>query len=321
MTDNLTPSSNAAHRRLILWIIGFAVIYDLAVFGLQMFQWFGSAQPVMDVDEYSAAVAIALCAIAIVLIRRVTQSRRLRALTIATAAVFAVLTIDDAFSIHERMNNDDYLAVALWLVAGMVLFLLLRMERPGRVATTAICTGFCLHGLAALADGADGGIFTLDMISPFELGLSKEILELAYIGFYILGFSRILLGDRFLEVTARVIPGALAGIGARTRIDDDDRELLEIEAWYWAWRSQIEAADTDDEGDRSVDELLSVVARLTVAPARSMAGVAAKLRVLRDMMESACNPNRREMEAEARLLAAAADDANRLAELGAPASR
>ena len=80
------------------------------------------------------------------------------------------------------MNNDDYLAVVLWLMAGSVLFVLLRLERPGRAATTAICAGFFLHGLAALADGADGGIFTLDMISPFELRLSREILELAYMG-------------------------------------------------------------------------------------------------------------------------------------------
>src|SRR5262245_53109017 len=110
MTDNLTPSSNAAHGRLIVWIVGFAILSDLAVFGLEMFPWFGRPQPVMAGDEYSAAIAIALCVIAVVLIRRVTQSRRLRAILIATAAVFAVLTIDDAFSIHERMNNDDYLA-------------------------------------------------------------------------------------------------------------------------------------------------------------------------------------------------------------------
>ena len=230
-----------------------------------------------------------------------------------------MLTVGDIFSIHERMNNDDYLAVALWVIAGGVLFVLLRLERPSRLATVAIYAGFFLHGLAALADGADGGIFTLDMISPLDLGLSKEILELAYMGLYLVGFSRMLHGpgslpDRAREVRDSEVSSRFRGPFSATAAED--HELLELEAWYWAWRSHIEAAETDEQGDRSVDELLSFVEKLTDAPAQSIAGVAAKLRILRDMIDSGRHFELPEMAVEARLLEAVAGDASRLAETG-----
>jgi len=308
MIDNLAPASHKLSNRTIASIVAFAIAYDIGVLGLQLTQWFGSPQGATTIGEYSGAIAVALCVVAAILIRKMTRNRRLRIVALAAAAVFAVLTVDDIFSIHERMNNDDYLAVALWVIAGSVLFVLLRVEKPGRLATAAICTGFFLHGLAALADGADGGIFTLDMISPLDLGLSKEILELAYMGLYLVGFSGILQRPRALSDAARAIPGSGAVV--------EDRELLELEAWYWAWRSHIETAETDDQGDRSVDELLSFVGKLTDAPAQSIVGVAAKLRVLRDMIESGRHFELPEMKVEDRLLEAVVGDASRLAETG-----
>jgi hypothetical protein len=316
MNGILTRSSNASSQRAIVWIVGIAISYDIGVLGLQLFDWFGPLQASTAIGEYSGAIAVALCVIAAILIWKMTQSRRLRILSLATAAIFAVLTVDDIFSIHERMNNDDYLAIFLWLIAGGVLFMILRLEKPGRTATITIWAGILLNGLAALADGADGGIFTLDMISPFELGLSKEILELAYMGFYLVGFSRLLLGHQSSELTVRAIPSAKPN-GLSDRLSSgtaEDGELLELEAWYWAWRSHVEAAETDDQGDRSIDELLSFVGKLTVAPAQSMIGVATKLRVLKDMMDWGKHFEPPEMEVEARLLEALVGDANRLAE-------
>lgn len=317
MTHNLMLASRRLNRRTIVSVVAFAIAYDLGVLGLQLTQWFGSPQGAATIGEYSGAIAVALCVIAAILIRKMTQNRRLRILALAAAAVFAVLTVDDIFSIHERMNNDDYLAVVLWLIAGSVLFVLLRLERPSRLATAAICTGFFLHGLAALADGADGGIFTLDMISPLDLGLSKEILELAYMGLYLVGFSGILQRPRALADAARAIPDSDVSVrfgGPFSGTVAEDQELLELEAWYWAWRSHIEGAETDDQGDRSIDELLSFVGKMTDAPARSIVGVAAKLRVLRDMMDSGRHFDLPEMAVEARLLEAVVGDASRLAE-------
>jgi len=317
MIGSLTRPSNGSSYRPIAWIVGIAISYDIGLLGLQLFDWFGPPRSGATIGEYSGAIAVALCVIAAILIWKMTQSRRLRILSLATAAIFAVLTVDDVFSIHERMNNDDYLAVFLWLVAGGVLFMVLRLEKPGRTATIAICAGILLNGLAALADGADGGIFTLDMISPFEVGLTKEILELAYMGLYLVGFSRLLLGHKSQKVTVRAIPSAKPFVGLSDKLLSgaaEDQALLELEAWYWAWRSHIEAAETNDQGDRSIDELLSFVGKLTVAPAQSIVGVAAKLRVLRDMMDSGRHFVLPEMEVEARLLEAAVDDANRVAE-------
>lgn len=306
MTENLTSASARLQPRTIAWFVAFAVAYGIGVLGLQVAQWLVSPQAGAVIGEYSGAIAVVLCVTVAILIFRMTGSRRLRILLLAAAAVFALLTADDVFSIHERMNNDDYLAVVLWLIAGSVLFVLLRMEKPRRAATAAICTGFFLHGLAALADGADGGIFTLDMISPFELGLSREILELAYMGLYLVGFSQMLSGRRLPADTACATLG--------TGLLAEDRELLELESWYWAWRSH--APSTDEAAARSADELLSVADKLAASPSNSIRGVAAKLRVLQDMIGSSKPPRHPASEAEARLLQGIVIDADRLAESG-----
>jgi len=310
MTDNPTSASPRLQPRTIAWFVAFAVAYDIGVLGLQVAQWLVSPQAGVAIGEYSGAIAVALCVTVAILIFRMTGSRRLRVLLLAAAAVFALLTADDVFSIHERMNNDDYLAVVLWLIAGSVLLVLLRLEKPGRAATAAICTGFFLHGLAALADGADGGIFTLDMISPFELGLSKEILELAYMGLYLVGFSQMLSGRRVPADAARAISGA----GRPSSALAEDREVLELESWYWAWRSH--AQTTDDAVARSAGELLSVAGKLAAAPSQSIRGVSAKLRVLKDMIGSGGPATRPETDAKAALLEGIVADANRLAETG-----
>jgi hypothetical protein len=306
MTDNLTAASTKLQSRTIAWFVAFAVTYDIGVLGLQVAQWLVSPRAGVAIGEYSGAIAVALCVTLAILIFRMTGSRRLRILLLAVAAVFALLTADDVFSIHERMNNDDYLAVVLWLMAGSVLFVLLRLEKPGRAATAAICAGFCLHGLAALADGADGGIFTLDMISPFELRLSREILELAYMGLYLVGFSQMLSGRR----TPADMPRTISDTGELA----EDRELLVLESWYWAWRSHVPS--TGDAAARSADELLSVAGELTALPSQSIRGVAAKLRVLQDMIGSNAPARHAASDAEARLLQGIVIDADRLAEPG-----
>jgi hypothetical protein len=308
MTENLISAPPRLPPRTIAWFVAFAIVYDIGVLGLQVAQWFVSPQAGVAIGEYSGTIAIALCVTVAILIFRMTHSRRLRMVLLAAAAVFALLTADDVFSIHERMNNDDYLAVILWMMAGSVLFVLLRLEKPGRVATAAICTGFFLHGIAALADGADGGIFTLDMISPFDLRLSREILELAYMGLYLVGFSQMLSGRRIPGDVARAVSAVDRPSGALA----EDRELLELESWYWAWRSHVRA--TDDAAARSAGELLSVAGRLAAAPSQSIRGVSAKLRILQDMIASGGPATRPETNAQAALLDGIVTDANRLAE-------
>jgi hypothetical protein len=120
----------------------------------------------------------------------------------------------------------------------------------------------------------------------------------------------------FATALARVPPTHGFGRDAAGILEflTEDPKLLELEAWYWAWRSHLEAAESDDEGDRSIDEMLLVIDTLTALPAQSMTGVAAKLRVLRDIMEPMEPLKRPEMDEEARLLDAVVGDANRLAE-------
>jgi len=211
-------------RRTFIWVVGIIVAYGLGALGLHLFQWFGLPGAGLALRELSGVLALALSVLATAFLWRSSASRRLRLLAWAAAAVFAVLTVDQAFSIHERMNNDDYLAVLLWLVAGAVLFVLLRTEKPDRIAVSTICAGFILHGLAALADGADGGIFTLTMISPFGLGVSQHLLELAYIGLYLVGFGRVMLGHGSAAVALRTAPDRVvtvadeAGLGGGPHI-------------------------------------------------------------------------------------------------------
>ena len=317
MTGRLPLVVHSSYLRTIAWIVGLAVAYDIGVLGLQLRDWFGSPKTSASIGEYSSSVAVALCIVALILIRQMTQNRRLRLLSLAIAIVFALLTLDDVFNIHERMNDDAYLAIFLWLFAGTVLLILLKLERPGRLATTAICTGFFLHGLAALADGADGGIFTVSMISPFEIAWSQEIFTVAYLALYLVGFSSMLVSRKHLEGTIGAPSNAYrsaASVGALLETFADDRDVLELEAWYWAWRSHAEAAETDEDGDRLIDHMLAVIDKLIDAPSQSIVGVAAKLRVFRDMMESIKHFERPEMSVEARLLDAAVSEANRLAE-------
>jgi len=194
MGNKLTSSFEARQRTLVC-IIGTAVLYDLGLLGLQLFQWYGSSDSNLAIGDYSTALAFTLCLSAILLIMRVTSPRQ-RALAWASAAIFAVLIVDHAFSIHERMKYDDYLAVMLWLIAGVALFALLQTEKPGRIATIAISSGFFLHGLAALTDGVDGGVLTFGMISPFDVDLTQDAFEIAYIGLYLVGFGHLMLDRR-----------------------------------------------------------------------------------------------------------------------------
>lgn len=105
MIDNLTSASTRLQPRTIAWIVAFAVVYDIGVLGLQVAPWFVSPQAGIAIGEYSGAIAVALCVTAAILIFRMTQSRRLRILLLAAAAVFALVTADDVFSIHERMDH------------------------------------------------------------------------------------------------------------------------------------------------------------------------------------------------------------------------
>jgi len=309
--------ASKSYQQTIAWIVGLAVAYDIGVLGLQLRDWFGSPRSSASIGEYSSSVAVALCVVALILVRKLTQNPRLRVLSLAIAVVVALLALDDVFNIHERMNDDDYLAVLLWLFAGTVLLILLRLERPGRFATTAICAGFFLHGLAALADGADGGIFTLSMISPFEIAWSQEIFALAYLGLYLVGFSSMLVRRKLSDEPVGAQPGTprfVARSAAFPEIAAEDRDLLELEAWYWAWRSHAEAAETDEDGDRLIDQMLRVTETLIDSPARSVAGVAAKLRVFQDMTKSVERFEQAETNVEARLLDAVVSEANRLTE-------
>lgn len=316
MTEGLGRPSNGVHQRTIAWIVGLAVAYDIGVLGLQLRDWVGSPKASASIGEYSSSIAVALCVVALILIRKMTQDPRLRVLSLAIAVVFTLLTLDDVFNIHERMNDDDYVAIFLWLFAGTVLLVLLRLERPGRLATAAICTGFFLHGIAALADGADGGIFTLSMISPFEIAWSQEIFAVAYLTLYLVGFSSMLVRHRPLENVSRAPSRVETRIGVSIAVpahDAEDRDLSELEAWYWAWRSRVETAETDANGQRLIDEMLAVVVKLAASPAQSMIGVAAKLRVLQDMRETMKHFGRPEMDVDAQLLESVVSDSNRLA--------
>ena len=318
MTGRLPLVAHSSYHRTIAWIVGLAIAYDIGLLGLQLRDWFGSPKTSASIGEYSSSVAVALCIVALILIRQMTQNRRLRLLSLAIAIVFALLTLDDVFNIHERMNDDDYLAIFLWLLAGTVLLILLKLERPGRLATTAICTGFFLHGLAALADGADGGIFTVSMISPFGIAWSQEILAIAYLSLYLAGFSSMLVRQKHPKEPVGVPSSAYRSAASMAAVQEsvaDDRDVLELEAWYWAWRSHVEAAETDEDGDRLIDHMLAVIDKLVDAPSQSIIGVAAKLRVFQDMMESIKHFERPEMDVEARLLDAAVSEANRLAEI------
>src|SRR5262249_54296393 len=155
---------------------------------------------------------------------------------------------------------------------------------------------------------ADGGIFTLSMISPFEIAWSQEIFAVAYLALYLVGFSSMLSRHRSLESASGAPSRAETRTDAAATLPAliaDDRDLSELEAWYWAWRSHVAATETDGDGNRLIDEMLAAAGRLTVSPAQSMIGVAAKLRVFQDLKATMKHFGRPEMDVEAQLLESA----------------
>lgn len=305
MSASSAPLPNETHKGTVGRIVGLAVAYDIGVFGLHLFNWFGAPISDTSVARYSGSIAIALCMMALLFIRETTRSRRIRVLALAAATIFAVVSADGIFSIREGPNEDDYLALLLWIIAGSVLFMLLQAERPSRIARTMICAGFFLHSLVAVSDG---DVFTLRAI-----GGSEGILELTYIGLYLAGFTSLLVGPRAGEVPSSTDVSRV-GQAELWQLPTNDRHLLELEAWYWAWRSHTEAAETDEDGDRSIDETLSVVARLTSLRPQSVVGLSAKIRVLQDLLETVTPIQRPEMCIEEKLLDAIASDSARLAD-------
>src|SRR5262249_38169150 len=70
MTGRLPLQAAGSYRRTIVWIVGLAIAYDIGVLGLQLRDWVGSPSASVSIGEYSSSIAVALCVVALILIRK-----------------------------------------------------------------------------------------------------------------------------------------------------------------------------------------------------------------------------------------------------------
>ena len=109
----------------------------------------------------------------------------------ASALGLGVLGVDEIFRLHEQLGkhvgNDDHLKTAQWFLAGAALWLLYRLEQPGRAVLIFLTCGYLLHLLYLLTDVGDGDYFTIGFATEVQLKWAEELLELAAMSLYCMG--------------------------------------------------------------------------------------------------------------------------------------
>ena len=117
---------------------------------------------------------------------------------LAGCVALMALAIDERFEFHEQTGrrgwfDDDWFKIISWAASAVVLFLIVRIERPSRFAMAAIVLGYAFHTMYIITETGDGEFFKL----PFKrssLRWWEEISELLFLSTYLVGFVCIHLG-------------------------------------------------------------------------------------------------------------------------------
>ena len=113
-------------------------------------------------------------------------------------AVFAFLAIDEMYAFHERsehvLGDDDHVKLLQWVLAGVALAVIGRVEQVTPPVRRTLVIGFVIHGVYLLTDLGDGGYFRIPYVSLYWLQWLEELLEISAMSFYLAGFL-LLLGS------------------------------------------------------------------------------------------------------------------------------
>ena len=125
---------------------------------------------------------------------------------LAGCVALMLLAIDERFEFHEQTGrrgwfDDDWFKIISWVCAAVVLYTIVRIERPARFAVGAIIVGYVFHTTYIFFEMGDGEFFRL----PYQritLWWWEEISELLFLSSYLVGFVLIHLPKRY-ELSAR----------------------------------------------------------------------------------------------------------------------
>ena len=103
--------------------------------------------------------------------------------------------MDEIFAYHEHteqlLGDDDYIKIALVLMAGGALYFLCRLEAAPSLVVRILLSGYLVQILWILDDMGDGDFYRLPL--PIHvLWWAEEILELLSMAIYLLGFQALL---------------------------------------------------------------------------------------------------------------------------------
>jgi hypothetical protein len=100
---------------------------------------------------------------------------------------------------HERssqvIGNDEPFKLAAWAGAGVVLYIIGTRHTRSRPARVMLLAGYVLQTLWLLADLGDGDLFRVRGMTIRNLRYTEEVLELLFLGSFLVGFTCLMEAD------------------------------------------------------------------------------------------------------------------------------
>ncbi len=151
------------------------------------------------VEYFTSALLWMLSLICVVLAGR-NLTRVFTALFwLAGSAGLAALAVDEVMEFHERssqvIGNDEPFKLAAWAGAGVVLYIIGTRHTQSRPARVMLLAGYVLQTLWLLADLGDGDLFRVRGMTIRNLRYTEEVLELLFLGPFLVGFTCLMEAD------------------------------------------------------------------------------------------------------------------------------
>ena len=174
----------------VLTLLGFiTVIIAIAVW----FQILSGLSPANESGplEFFTQSLLGMLSLTCLIIANRHRSWKL-AFWLAGCAALLALAIDERFEFHEQTGrrgwfDDDCFKIVSWACAAAVLYTIVRIERPARLAIGAIIVGYVFHTMYIFFEMGDGEFFKLPLAKR-TLRWCEEISELLFLASYLAGF-------------------------------------------------------------------------------------------------------------------------------------
>ena len=183
---------NGCTNLLLLFLFGFFVVINISAIVIQNLSGEAPNAHGTIVDMFTGSILWMASMLALLTaVKRYPDIKRVF-LWLAVSAGAGAFAIDEMFEIHEQtiylFGEDDYIKIAMMLVALSGLTLLYRMERPSRQVIQLFAFGFLFHLCYLAVDFGDGDFYRL----PFgidSLYWAEEAFEILAVQTYFAGLA------------------------------------------------------------------------------------------------------------------------------------